>query len=110
MLNEEYSTFLRGKLIAICEAILKEEIGIIAGSRRLNGLGNELCGDNDEDFLIFIAIESETDHLPVDWERRNWSDEALQRKDREIAETEAVHQDRVFAACKRLIGRFGFRV
>jgi len=28
----------------------------------------------------FLAINSETDHLPVDAERKNWSIEALQRK------------------------------
>jgi hypothetical protein len=31
--------------------------------------------------LSFVAISSETDHLPADYERQNWSDEALERKD-----------------------------
>jgi hypothetical protein len=106
MSSEEHSAFIRGKVVAICEAILKEEIGIIAGSRRLKSLGHELSGDHDEDFIPFAAIDSETDHLPVDCERRNWSSEALGRKDREIAEAEAFHQDNALAACRKLIERF----
>jgi hypothetical protein len=106
MRDEEHSTFIRGKIIAICEAMLKEEIRIIAGSRRLKSLGYELCGDHDEDFLTFVAIDSETDSFPVDWERRNWSVEALERKDKEIAEAEAFYQNDAFAACRKLIERF----
>lgn len=107
MVNEEHSAFTRGKIVALCEALLQEEIGIIAGARRLKGLGHELCGDHDEDFLIFVAIDSETDHLPVDREWRNWSVDALERKDREITEYEGSVKDDAFAACKVLIERFG---
>ena len=113
MKSEEYSAFIRGKIVAICEAMLKEEIGVIAGSRRLHRLGFEFCEVEDEelvqhdkDFLTFIAVDSETNHLPVDWERQNWSVEALARNDKEIAEAEALYQDDGFAACRKLIERF----
>ena len=109
MRSEENSAFIRGKIVAICEAILKEEIGIIAGSRILKSLEYELCGDHDEDFIAFVAIDSETDHLPVDCERRNWSGEALGRKDKEIAQSEAFHQNDAFAACKILLERFDMK-
>ena len=109
MRNEQYSAFIRGKIVAICEAILKEESGIIAGSRKLSRLGIELCGDHDDDFMTFVAIDSETDHLPVDWERRNWSIEALERKDKGIMEAEAHYKDAAFAACKILIERFDMK-
>lgn len=106
MRTEEYSTFIHGKIVAICEAMLREEIGIVAGSRRLTSLGLELCNDHDEDFLMFVAIDSETDHLPVDLERRNWSIEALQRKDTEIASYEAGAKDDALETCRKLIKRF----
>ncbi len=106
---EEYSAFLRGKIVAICEAILNEEIGVIAGSRRLNYLRCELELDRDEDFLTFVAINSETDHLPVDSERRHWSVEALERKDKEIAESEAAYKDHAIESCKKLIARFDLK-
>jgi hypothetical protein len=106
MLNEESSAFIPGKIIAVCEAILNEKIGVIDGSRMLKSLGFELCCVHDEDFMAFVGIDSETDHLLVDCERRNWSAEALGRKDKEIAEAEAFYKDMAFEACKRLIERF----
>ena len=115
MRDEEYSAFIRGKIVAICEAVLKEEIGVIAGSRRLHSLEFQLCDDHvgafhhDEDFLTFVAIDSETDHLPVDSERGNWSVEGLERKDKEIAKAKALYKDDAFAACRNLIERFDMK-
>jgi len=101
---EEY--YLRGKIVAICEATLAEEIGIIAASRRLSALGLELFDGRHEDFIMFDGVYTETDHLPVDKEQKNWSAEALKRKDAEIAEAEAFYKNEVFAACRKLIERF----
>ena len=81
MKTEKYKAFLQGKIVAVCEAILAEEIGIILGVRKLKYLSHLKLNDHDEDFLFFIGIDSETDHLPVDWERKNWSVEALERKE-----------------------------
>ena len=104
MKNEEY--YIQGKIVAICEAALAEEIGIIAASRRLSALGLKLFDGHDEDFIMFDAVDSETDHLPVDTERRNWDAEALKRKDAEIAEAETFYKNDVIAACRKLIERF----
>ena len=104
MKNEE--CYLRGKIVAICEAALAEEIGTIAASRRLSALGLELFDGRHEDFIIFDAVDSETDDLPVDTERKNWTAEALERKDVEIAQAEAMYKSDVIAACRRLIERF----
>jgi hypothetical protein len=115
MMNETLSTFVRGKIVAICQAILNEEIGVIAGSRILNRLEFELIDyprgqfDRDDDFTPFVAIDSQTDHLPVDHERANWSAEALVRKDQEIAESEALFKETAFAACQNLIARFDMK-
>jgi hypothetical protein len=104
MKNEDY--YLQGKIVAICEAVLAEEIGIIAASRHLSALGSELLDGHDEDFRTFDAVDSETDHLPVNIERRNWSTEALKQKDVEIAETEALYRNNVIMACRKLVERF----
>lgn len=98
--------FIRGQIVAICESVLAEEIGVIAGSRRLKRLGWQLNGAHDPDFITFVAVDSETDHLPVDSERANWSAEALERKDAEIAHAEKLYQEDVFLACRKLIERF----
>lgn len=107
--NENYPIYLRGKIVAVCELLLREQIGVIAGSRQLVSLGSELCGEHDEDFIPFLAVDSETDHLPVDWERRNWSIEALERKDKEISEYEEGARKDVLELCRKLISRFGFK-
>ena len=115
MIDQSRSVFVRGKIIAICEAMLNGEIGVIAGSRILNRLEFELLNyprgqfHRDEDFIPFVGIDSETDHLPVDRERENWSDEALARKDKQIADSEAHHKTSAFAACRKLIERFDVR-
>src|SRR2546421_9872453 len=104
-MTKEEIAFIRGKIVIICEAMLREEIGVIAASRILKSLGYKLYdgfdSQNDEDFLTFVVIDSETDHLPVDFERKNWSAEALERKDKEIAEAEAFYKDDAFAACRK---------
>ena len=104
MKNEEY--YIRGKIVAICEAAVAEEINIISASRRLTALGLRLFDGHHEDFNTFRGVDSETDHLPVDTERKNWSAEALKRKDEEIAEAEAIYKKDVTAACWKLIERF----
>jgi hypothetical protein len=60
---EEY--YFRGKIIVICEAVLAEEIGVIAASRRLSSLGSKLLDGHDEDFRIFDSVDTETNDLPV---------------------------------------------
>ena len=85
---------------------MAEEIGIIAASRRLSALGLELFDGRHEDFIMFDAVYTETDHLPIDKERENWDAEALKRKDTEIAKAEAFYKDEVIAACRKLIERF----
>ena len=67
----------------------------------------DLVEDSDPDFSVFVGVDSQTDHLPVDGERNNWGEEALKRKDIEIAEAEAFHKDSVMIGCKKLIERFG---
>ena len=106
MIDPNHEAFVAGKIVAICQCILKVEIGIIAGSRRLVRLGLELFGKHDDDFTLFRAIDSETDHFPVDCERTNWSQEALSEKDKEIKDVEKFHREDVEAACHLLISRF----
>ena len=109
--EDEYLIYTRGKVVAIAQSILDEEIGVIAGSRKLcaysSGLYRVADGYLDEEYFIpFEAVDSETAHLPVDWERKNWSEEALKGKDVEIAEFEAKSKERIFEACRVLIRRY----
>ena len=96
----------RRELLDIAEAILRGDIGVILGSRRMQAFRFDLGDEFDADFMTFVAVDSETDHLPVDDERRNWSDDALTRKDAEISEAEDFHRQEVFRACRQVIARF----
>jgi hypothetical protein len=64
--------------------------------------------DEDEDFLAFVAIDSETDHLPVAAHVRPlWDAEALRGKDQDIARAEAWARSVGLEACRNLVSRFG---
>lgn len=59
----------------------------------------------DEDFIIFDVVDTETDDLPVDIERKNWSAEALMQKDEEIANAQSLYKNEVIAGCQKVIER-----
>lgn len=96
------------ELISDITMVLDGKVGIIFGSRLIQQYRFDLDDDgNDKDFGVFVLVDSDTDHLPVDNERDNWSAEALVRKDREIAEAEDFYRKDVFHACEVLLDRFG---
>src|SRR5689334_15847762 len=104
--RSESAEDVREQLVSTAESVLSGKVGVIEGSRLLWRLGSEWYGDHDPDFIIFVTVDSETDHLPVDDERKNWGEEALREKDEEIAKFEALYREPVLAACKRALERF----
>jgi hypothetical protein len=56
-----------------------------------------------EALLVFTAIDSETDALPVGEVRQQWSAEALDRKDREIANAEIRYREVAMEGAARLL-------
>jgi len=98
----------RARIVDLAQAMLDGAVGIIEGSRRLNDLRGALGIDHlDDDFVGFLAIESETDHLPVGDVRRLWNREALVEKDRQVDAAERHYRDRAFEDCRKLMARFG---
>ena len=100
---------------AIARSILRGELSIIDGSRELWRLGSwwvqheeeeGWAGEHDDTFDVFFEVCCETQHFPHPEVRCHWNKEALQVKDREMAEYEANHRDAVFAGCHRLIEKF----
>ena len=78
----------------------------IAGARRLSGLGDKVGADRDPDFTFFVAIDSESDHLPVGEARQHWNPEVLRAKDAEVAKFEAFYREKAFEVCRRLIQKY----
>ena len=98
----------RERLVETARAVLRGELGVIAGARAINRLRHEAVADSlDPDFLRFVAIDSDTDHLPVEAaERVRWDPAALAAKDAEIAEAEEHWREAALEGCQRLIARF----
>jgi hypothetical protein len=106
--NEEEMKEKTEVVVRCAREMLAGAIGVIEGSRILARLRCDVGdGDFDPDFLPFVAIDSETDHLPVGTVRDYWDRDALAAKDLEIGEAEAFHREAALVACRRLVERFG---
>jgi hypothetical protein len=91
----------------VASAMLRGELGILEGSRLLVSLCSQVSAlDHDPDFLCFVGIDSETDHLPLGDVRQHWEPDALASKDQEIRAAEAFYRDHAIAACRALLVRF----
>ena len=106
--NEEYLNQRKKEVVEIAQQILKQSLSVVDGSVRLSTLRLDVCDDPaDEDFRLFVAIESESDHLPLKEVRKKYSEQALEKADTEIEEIEKIYRGQIQTACKKLIERFG---
>ena len=88
--------------------MLDGQLSFLIGSRRLAALHHEIdAADDDADFLIFVAIDSDTDALPLGAVREHWDQDALARLEPEIEEAELWATNVGTDACRSLIARFG---
>ena len=106
--NLEEVAVQKSLVVSAAQELLDGKTGLIACARRLVQLRPTVTRDDfDPDFLPFVAIASETDHLPVGEERSHWAATALAAKDLEIQQVEDLCRQRLLAACHVLIARFG---
>jgi hypothetical protein len=105
--NEEHLNYLQKQIIEIAKGVLSENIGIVAGTRRLIQ-SDLLAGGSlkDPDIKFLIGLNSETDQLPIGEVRKHWNPEALKEKDSELATCEAKFRERAFEVCRRLIEKY----
>ena len=105
--HSEYVALQRRRVAEIAAQMLTGNVGMIEGARLLGGLHHEVeVGEDDPDFLMFVAIDSETDHLPVGQERQLWAPESLARKDFELGRAEGLAREDAAEACRNLVRRF----
>ena len=89
------------------EILPQRSLPLLAGVRALCSLSHTLEVEvGDPDFSLFVAIDSETDHLPNAQARAVSSSTWLEQCDRELAEVERVHGPAINAACERLLFRY----
>lgn len=94
------------KMTALAKKILSSQIKMIEGCHAMASLLFGLPLQLEDDFIIFTAVASDTDHLPLGEERKNWDKKVLIEKDTEILETENFYRDAVFEGCRKIIKRF----
>jgi hypothetical protein len=89
------------------KAFIEGRIGLIEGCRKLNGLAFDLVPHwaEDQDFVVFGAVASQTDELPVGSARQYWDALALKREDARIADAESQCREQGLTACRRLLER-----
>lgn len=105
--HEEYVKSIRRQVVETAKAMLRGQIGFLVGSRRLCALRHEVdVADGDADFLTFVAIDTETDALPLGDLRQHWCAKALAALEPEIQSAEAWAAEIGSDACKSLIARF----
>jgi hypothetical protein len=92
----------RRKAVLAAQAVLDGNLGLIEGARILASLRGRADVEADPDFLLFTAVDSETDHLPIGNERRHWDPNALVKKDLEWEEAENHYRSAIKAACQRI--------
>jgi hypothetical protein len=96
----------RREMVRVAHGILDGSIGIVVGARQLTRLRFPSRAENDSDILVFVGIDSQTDHLPLGDVRRLWNIDVLKVKDDELQAYEARVRERAFGACKSLIARY----
>jgi len=92
-------------LVELCQHILNGRRSIIESSREVARLYHILGPEGDPDFLVFVGIYSETDHLPIGPEKKYWHKDALEQKTREINDAETLYRAAALRAAANLISK-----
>ena len=106
--NEQFMNAKRSEVASTAQLVRDGKMNVVEGVRRLSALQHDVSQkDFDDDFMLFVAIASETDHLPVGEVRTQYSQDALRKADKEIEKAEKLYRPQVEEACEKLIARFG---
>jgi hypothetical protein len=106
-LSEAEFAAASAEVVRTANALTAREISFIEGIRNLRSLAHSASHmDHDPDFMLFVAIDSQSDHIPGAAARSMCSDSWLAACDREAKRLEDFYETEVKAACNRLIERF----
>jgi hypothetical protein len=94
---------IRVHILRTARQLIAGEIGVIAASLDLGYLRHEVEPQLANVLVTFTGIDSETDAIPVGHVRREWSPDALKRKDKEISEAEDFYRESAINAATELI-------
>ena len=95
------------EIVECCRDVVEGRLGVIEAARRLKGLALSVRDESDPDFMLFRALDSESDALPVGPVRQYWSVSALEEEDAKIAAFEENARRVACLAARRLAERYG---
>lgn len=104
--GEEHAA--RRQLTAVLRSMLSGECTYLEAAPWVLHLRSHVgaVGDFDDDFRAFVAINSETDHLPTLATRHLWAEHAVAALEPEIAKLETWAASFANASCRTLLARF----
>lgn len=98
----------QSRLVELARLILSRTLEPIDGARRMVAAMRDLSDEQRHDaaILTIVAIESETDHLPIGATRDLWEPRALAEVDAQRRDIEQRVEPDLFAAARDIIARF----
>jgi hypothetical protein len=97
----------RRAIVSAAQTLLAGNVPFIEGVLTLAALRFVASKDGfDPDFMLFVAISSETDHLPLEHTRKYCTQAWLDRCDAEEKSVQAFYSSDVHSLCRKLIVRF----
>jgi len=107
MNHQEYILNNRKKCAEIAEGMIDGTVHYLEGSITLSSLRFEIgLSEFDDDFIPFIGIASEIDHLPIGSSRKHWAESALEKHETEIQECIKWAKETSIKECKSIVSRF----
>ena len=105
--DEQFMNAKYSEIVDTAKMARDGKMNIVEGVWRLCALQNDVSRRNfDDNCVLFVAIASETDHIPVGTVREEYSRAALEKGDNEIEEVDKDYRSQVVSACEKLIARF----
>ena len=95
----------KAEAVRIARSILEGKVELVAGCRAVQRPLAVLGLRMDENFTVFVGVDSEADELPFGDERRHWSPDALRRLGPAFEKFNAHYRPHVEEACRVLIAR-----
>ncbi|MBP6014624.1 MAG: hypothetical protein KBA31_20520 [Alphaproteobacteria bacterium] len=100
----------RMEIASIARLMLDGDETFILGSRRICALRFAADLQDDEDIVPLVAVDSETDSLPLGSAQNLWQPQALDALRAEISRAEAWAQGVTVKHCENLVRRFSVNI
>ncbi|MCM2263858.1 MAG: DUF2489 domain-containing protein [Desulfuromonadales bacterium] len=104
--SQDYQSAKRSELITIASSMIDGNLHLIEGVRKVCSLRHSIGQPESELFLLFRAVDSETDHYPLGDARQHFADDYLHKLDAEMSEYLADTKEEILSACRTIIQIF----